>query len=64
MPNRTIAFLGAGNMAGSKSIGHLEENIAAVDIELTRDDLARIDEVAPKGIAAGDRYPSMAAVNA
>jgi aryl-alcohol dehydrogenase-like predicted oxidoreductase len=49
---------------GSRSIGHLEENIAAVDIELTPSDLARIDEVAPKGIAAGDRYPSMAAVNA
>jgi aryl-alcohol dehydrogenase-like predicted oxidoreductase len=49
---------------GSKSIGHLEENIAAVEIELTPDDLARINEVAPKGIAAGDRYPSMAAVNA
>jgi aryl-alcohol dehydrogenase-like predicted oxidoreductase len=49
---------------GSKSIGHLEENIAAADIELTPDDLARIDEVAPKGVAAGDRYPSMAHVNA
>jgi aryl-alcohol dehydrogenase-like predicted oxidoreductase len=48
---------------GSRSIDHLEENIAAADIELTSDDLARIDEVAPKGIAAGDRYPSMAAVN-
>jgi aryl-alcohol dehydrogenase-like predicted oxidoreductase len=49
---------------GSKSIGHLEENIAAAGIELTASELARIDEVAPKGIAAGDRYPSMAAVNA
>jgi aryl-alcohol dehydrogenase-like predicted oxidoreductase len=49
---------------GSKSIGHLEENIAAADIELTPDDLAKIDEVAPKGVAVGDRYPSMAAVNA
>jgi aryl-alcohol dehydrogenase-like predicted oxidoreductase len=48
---------------GSKSIEHLEENIAAVEIELTPDDLARIDEVAPKGVAAGDRYPSMAHVN-
>jgi len=48
---------------GSKSIGHLEENIAAVDIELTATDLAQIDEVAPKGVASGDRYPSMAAVN-
>jgi aryl-alcohol dehydrogenase-like predicted oxidoreductase len=49
---------------GSKSIGHLEENIAAVDIELTPSELAKIDEVAPKGVAAGDRYPSMAHVNA
>jgi len=48
---------------GSKSIGHLEENIAAADIELTPSDLARIDEVAPKDVAVGDRYPSMAAVN-
>jgi aryl-alcohol dehydrogenase-like predicted oxidoreductase len=49
---------------GSKSIHHLEENTAAVDIELTPSDLAKIDELAPKGVAAGDRYPSMAAVNA
>jgi aryl-alcohol dehydrogenase-like predicted oxidoreductase len=49
---------------GSKSIRHLEENIAAADTELTADDLARIDEVAPKGVAVGDRYPSMANVNA
>jgi aryl-alcohol dehydrogenase-like predicted oxidoreductase len=48
---------------GSRSIGHLEENIAAGDIELTPAELARIDEVAPKGVAAGDRYPSMVAVN-
>lgn len=51
---------------GSRSIGHLEENIAAAEIELTSEDLARIDEVAPKGVASGERYPSasMAAVNA
>ena len=48
---------------GSKSRKHLEENVAAADIELTRDEIARIDEVAPKGVAAGDRYPSMATVN-
>ncbi|HSP13138.1 MAG TPA: aldo/keto reductase [Thermoanaerobaculia bacterium] len=48
---------------GSKSIGHLEENVAATEIELTREELARIDEIAPKGVASGDRYPSMATVN-
>ena len=48
---------------GSRRIQHLEENAAAVDIELTRDDLARIDEAAPQGVAAGDRYPDMSRVN-
>ena len=48
---------------GSRSIAHLEENTAAVDIELSPEDLARIDEIAPKGIAVGDRYASMATVN-
>jgi aryl-alcohol dehydrogenase-like predicted oxidoreductase len=36
---------------------HLQENIAALDITLTRDDLERIEEVAPVGAAAGLRYP-------
>ncbi len=35
---------------------HLEENLAALDIVLTRFDLKRIDAVAPKGAAAGMRY--------
>ncbi|MGZ5492400.1 MAG: aldo/keto reductase [Thermoanaerobaculia bacterium] len=48
---------------GSKTIAHLEENAAAADIELTREELARIDEAAPKGAAAGERYPNMAVVN-
>ena len=48
---------------GSKSRKHLEENVAAADIELTREDLERIDAVVPKGVAAGDRYPNMATVN-
>jgi aryl-alcohol dehydrogenase-like predicted oxidoreductase len=49
---------------GSKSIGHLEENVAAVDVTLSSEELGRIDAVAPKGVAAGDRYPNMALVNA
>ncbi|HEV2720876.1 MAG TPA: aldo/keto reductase [Thermoanaerobaculia bacterium] len=48
---------------GSKSRKHLEENVAALDIELTKSELRRIDEAAPKGVAVGDRYPNMAAVN-
>jgi Predicted oxidoreductases (related to aryl-alcohol dehydrogenases) len=49
---------------GSKSIEHLEENIAATEIVLSPDELARIDKVAPKGVALGDRYPVMTSVNA
>jgi aryl-alcohol dehydrogenase-like predicted oxidoreductase len=41
---------------GTKRRGYLEENAAALDIRLTPEDLAAIDEVAPRGAVAGDRY--------
>lgn len=50
---------------GTKRRKYLEENVGAVDVELTEDDLKRINEVAPQGVAAGTRYPQemMASVN-
>ncbi len=48
---------------GTKRRAYLEENVAAVDITLTQTELNRIDEVAPKNIAAGTRYPDMSSVN-
>ena len=45
---------------GTKHRRYLEENVAAVDAVLTPEDLKRIDEVAPKGAAAGERYPEAA----
>lgn len=45
---------------GTTSRAHLEENLAALDVALTPEDLARIDEIAPKGAAVGERYPEMA----
>ncbi|HZC46337.1 MAG TPA: hypothetical protein VE243_07665 [Candidatus Acidoferrum sp.] len=44
---------------------YLEENVAALDVTLSADDLKRIDEVAPKDVAAGGRYPAamMGSVN-
>ena len=42
---------------GTTRRDHLDENLAALDIELSNKDLKRIDEVAPKGAAAGLRYP-------
>lgn len=44
---------------GTKRTRYIEENAAAASIELAEDDLRRIDEVAPKGAAAGLRYPEM-----
>jgi aryl-alcohol dehydrogenase-like predicted oxidoreductase len=41
---------------GTSSITRLEENVAAVDVRLTAEDLDRIEQVAPKGAAAGERY--------
>ena len=48
---------------GSRRIPHLEENAAAVDVELTPSDLAVINDAAPVGAAEGDRYPDMSRVN-
>jgi len=48
---------------GTKHIEYLKENIAAADIELSKDDLQRLDEAVPQGAAAGDRYPDMSTVN-
>ena len=45
---------------GTKKRKYLEENAGAVRVKLTQDDLRRIDEVAPKGVAAGARYPAAA----
>ena len=41
---------------GTKRRTFLEENAAASDVTLTPQDLAAIDEVAPRGVAAGERY--------
>lgn len=45
---------------GSSRKSHLEENLRAFEVTLSSEDLARIDEVAPKGAAAGERYPETA----
>src|SRR5438874_1825558 len=43
---------------GTKKRKYLEENAGAARIRLTSDDLRRIEEVAPRGVAAGERYPA------
>ena len=51
---------------GTKRVSYLEENLGAIEVELSKDELAQLDEIAPKGkAAAGLRYPvaMMGAVN-
>lgn len=43
---------------GTKRIKYLEENIAALDVDLTAEELERIGQAIPKGAAQGERYPA------
>src|ERR1700760_672948 len=47
---------------GTKRRRYLEENIQAAELTLSQEDLARIDEVAPVGVAAGERYADMSPI--
>jgi aryl-alcohol dehydrogenase-like predicted oxidoreductase len=48
---------------GTKRVKYLEENAAAAEIRLTPTQLTRIEEAAPRGAVAGERYADMSAVN-
>jgi aryl-alcohol dehydrogenase-like predicted oxidoreductase len=50
---------------GTKRRKYLEENVGAIELKLTNEDLRRIDEVFPPEAALGGRYPEhmMALVN-
>ena len=50
---------------GTKRVRYLDENIGALEVQLTDEDLKRLDEILPPGAAAGQRYHErgMAAVN-
>jgi aryl-alcohol dehydrogenase-like predicted oxidoreductase len=48
---------------GTKRTAYLEENVGALDVTLTDEDLRQIEQAAPIGIAAGDRYADMSTVN-
>jgi aryl-alcohol dehydrogenase-like predicted oxidoreductase len=48
---------------GTKRVRYLEENAAAAEIELTDEDLSRLDEAAPVGATAGERYPDMSTID-
>jgi aryl-alcohol dehydrogenase-like predicted oxidoreductase len=47
---------------GTTNPDHLDDNLGALDVSLSKEELDRIDEIAPMGAAAGDRYPDMSSV--
>jgi aryl-alcohol dehydrogenase-like predicted oxidoreductase len=48
---------------GTKRLSYLQDNLGAADVQLSPADLARIDAVAPKGFASGDRYADMSSIS-
>jgi aryl-alcohol dehydrogenase-like predicted oxidoreductase len=48
---------------GTKRRAYLEENAKAADIELTAEELERLEQAFPQGAAAGDRYPDMSTID-
>src|SRR5947209_9865288 len=47
---------------GTKQQRYVEQNVAALDMQLSGDELARLDAAFPPGVAAGERYPDMSLV--
>jgi aryl-alcohol dehydrogenase-like predicted oxidoreductase len=45
---------------GTKHVRYLEENLGALQVRLTADELRRIEAVFPQGVTAGQRYPDRA----
>ena len=41
---------------GTKKMKYLEENVAALDVTFTKEELIEIDIIAPKDVAVGNRY--------
>jgi len=48
---------------GTKRTSYLRENVGAAEVVLTSEDLQRLDKIAPKDIAEGERYPDMSSID-
>jgi aryl-alcohol dehydrogenase-like predicted oxidoreductase len=48
---------------GTKRRRYLEENAEAADVELTDEELERLEQAFPQGAAAGERYPDMSSID-
>ncbi|MGN6088664.1 MAG: aldo/keto reductase [Actinomycetales bacterium] len=62
-PGGAAEGIGVVPIPGTKRVRYLEENAAADDIRLSPEELQAINDAAPVGATAGDRYPDMSSVN-
>lgn len=58
------AGVGVAPIPGTKRVRYLEENVGALDVTLTRDDLDALDKAVPRGAVAGDRYADLSTIDA
>ncbi|HWI42718.1 MAG TPA: aldo/keto reductase [Nocardioides sp.] len=56
--------LGVAPIPGTKRVKYLEENVAAVDVELSADDLAALEEAVPRDAVRGERYGDLSTIDA
>ncbi|MCL2543642.1 MAG: aldo/keto reductase [Nocardioidaceae bacterium] len=56
--------LGVVPIPGTKRVRYLEENVGALDVELTTDDLVALEQAVPRGAVAGERYGDMSTIDA
>ena len=56
--DRATSGFGVVPIPGAKRRSHLEQNVRAVAVHLSRGDIATIDGLFPRGLAQGDRYPA------
>jgi aryl-alcohol dehydrogenase-like predicted oxidoreductase len=56
--------LGVAPIPGTKRVKYLEENVGALDVELTGDDLTTLERAVPRDAVAGERYGDMSTIDA
>ncbi len=55
--------IGIAAIPGTTKVKNLEDNLGADSVRLNAEELARLDDIAPKGSAAGERYPDMSSID-
>ena len=55
--------LGVAPIPGTKRVRYLEQNVGALDVELTKEDLVALEEAVPRDAVAGERYGDMSSID-